>query len=768
VGAGGHDPLAHFVRFGRAQGWSGVPGSAFDRLTQGDLATESPSPDHPAASAAPAIWTAWRVADQPAIAAESLAPYDLRPDDAVPREAARGEAYLKTHGLLSDGPDFAGAVAALNALPRQTHAADASHPPAASIVMPVYGQLGYTLNALHALLAHRSKHEFEVIVVDDASPDDSHLHLPQIEAIRYVRQAENGGFIKSSNLGASLARGGVLVMLNNDTRVVEGWLDELLETFLLRQKVGLVGSKLFYPDGTLQEAGGIIWRDGSAWNYGRNDDPNRPEYCYARQVDYVSGAAIAVRADLWRALGGFDEHFTPAYCEDSDLALRIRAADRETWMQPLSRVIHYEGKTSGTDLAQGAKAYQTVNTEKLFARWRGALTAHRGNGDAPRLERDRAAAGRVLILDATAPTPDQDAGSVTTIKVIQVFQRLGYKVVFAPIHNFLYHPKYISVLQRMGVECLYAPYSTSVENHLRDYGNEYDIVHVFRHEVMSESVDAIRSYCPNAALMFNNMDLHYLRMERQAAVENSAERAAEARASKVKELATMAQADLIFVPSAYERDLLTQERLSRPVEIMPYMVDPEAPVAASSEARDVLFLGGFGHPPNIDAVQWFHQEIWPQVASACPGARFVVAGANPPPALLALRSDRVVVTGRIDDLRPAFETARVFVAPLRYGAGVKGKLYTAMAFGTPIVTTSIGSEGIGLLAEEHALVGDTPQAIAEAVIRVFEDPDLERRLRQAGPRFVALNATLEAGAEVMRRGIANFDVAKDTARVRAS
>jgi GT2 family glycosyltransferase/SAM-dependent methyltransferase len=750
VAASRYEALAHFARFGQAAGWTGVPGSAFDLLTQADIES-AVAPRH-----------GWKVAEQHAIVPESLSPYDIRPDDAVPREAARGQAFLKAHGLLSPTPDFATAVRTLNALPRATHASGSDHPPSATVVMPVYGQLGYTLAALHALLTHHSKYEFEVIVVDDASPDASGVFLPQIEAIRYIRQADNSGFLKSSNAGASQARGGVLVMLNNDTRVVEGWLDELMDTLLARPAIGLVGSKLFYPDGTLQEAGGIVWNDGTAWNYGRHDDPNRPEYCYARQVDYVSGAAVAVPADLWRALGGFDEHFAPAYCEDSDLAFRVRAAGRETWMQSDSRVIHYEGKTSGTDVAHGAKAYQAVNSEKLFARWRDTLATHRSSGDAPWLERDRAAARRVLIVDATAPTPDQDAGSVTTIKIVQVFQRLGYKIVFAPIDNFLYLPTYIGNLQRVGVECLYAPYVTSLEDYLVAHGQEYDVVHVFRDDIMRKSIEAIRRNCPNALVMFNNMDLNFLRMERQAAVEGSADRLAAARARKATELSTMAQADIIFVPSSYERDLLTKEQLNRPVEIMPYMVDPEPPVVASSEARDVLFLGGFSHPPNVDAVLWFHEEIWPLVVAGCPGARFVVAGANPSPALLALQSERVVVTGRIEDLRPAFETARVFVAPLRYGAGVKGKLYTAMAFGTPIVTTTIGAEGIGLIPEQQALLADTPQAIAAAIIRVFSDPDLERRLREAGPQFIVQNATLDAGVDAMRRVIAEANPTRAT------
>ncbi len=200
------------------------------------------------------------------------------------------------------------------------------------------------------------------------------------------------------------------MFLNNDTLVEADWLDELVRTFETLPGVGLVGAKLLYPDGKLQEAGGIIWRDGSAWNYGRGDDPELPEYSYARQVDYVSGACIMVTADLFREVGGFDMHYAPAYGEDSDLALRIRTLGRKVIYQPLARVVHLEGASSGTDESSGVKAHQPVNAGKLYTRWARTFEQHRLPGVDPHLEKDRGITGRVLFLDACTPTPDQEAG----------------------------------------------------------------------------------------------------------------------------------------------------------------------------------------------------------------------------------------------------------------------------------------------------------------------------------------------------------------------
>ncbi len=234
---------------------------------------------------------AWPTADAPERDPAELTFYERRPDDAAIAEGRAGDAFLRQFALLSEQPDFAGAVAALNAMPRHLASSPA---PDATIVIPVYGQLAYTLNCLHSLRAQHSRYSAEILVADDRSPDATATVLADLDGITLHTNPENLGFLRSCNAAAARARGRVLVLLNNDTRVLPGWLDALLDGLAHLPDAGLVGSKLLYPDGTLQEAGAIIWRDGSAWNFGRNDDPNRPHYCHARAVDYVSAASVAM------------------------------------------------------------------------------------------------------------------------------------------------------------------------------------------------------------------------------------------------------------------------------------------------------------------------------------------------------------------------------------------------------------------------------------------------------------------------------------------
>ncbi|WP_417481977.1 glycosyltransferase [Maricaulis sp.] len=680
-------------------------------------------------------------------------PYDLRPDDPVLPEAQRGDEFLDRFGLLTEEAQFAAAVTELNSIERKLRVVpdpefQGVH---ASIIIPVYGQLAYTLNCLHSLAEHASGLSVEVIVIDDCSLDETPKWLPQVNWIRYVKQENNGGFISSCNLGADQAHGEYLIFLNNDTRVVSSWLDELALTFALKPKAGLVGSKLFYPDGSLQEAGGIFWRDGSAWNYGRNDDPNKPEYCYARRVDYISGASIAVKREVWDAVGGFDgDYYDRAYCEDADLAFKIRQAGQETWYQPLSRAIHYEGKTSGTDLGGGEKAYQVSNQKKFFERWKSELETHAENGVNPLAESDRTRKNAALIIDATTPTPDQDAGSVTVAKILELYSDLDYTPIFVSQDNYLYQRKYTVPLQRVGVFCTYVPYQCSINQVAEQYGANVESVIVFRISVASNVKGAIDRYFPNSPFVFHNIDLHYLRLEREAALSGDLEAVPRIEAVKAKELAMIAAADCAIVHTDAERDVVKRECAAANVEVFTYMVDLEGTGVPFEQRSGVMFLGGYSHAPNVDAVLFFATEVWPLVRDELGDIVFYVVGANPPPEIESLASDEIVVTGRVDELRPYFDASRVFVAPLRYGAGIKGKVATSMSFGLPTVVTTIAAEGMGLTEGQEVLIRDDPKEMAAAIVQLYRDKDVWTQLQDKSFDFVHRNFSTAAGRETLR------------------
>lgn len=610
-----------------------------------------------------------------------------------------------------------------------------SSSPIVSVIIPIYGKIEFTVACLRSIAKYPPKTPFEVLIIDDCSPDNSVEILAQIYGVKLYSNNENLGFIKSCNAGARISKGEYIYFLNNDTEVTEGWLDNLYQTFSDLPGTGLVGSKLIYPDGSLQEAGGIIWRDGSAWNFGRNQDASLPVFNYAREVDYCSGASIMVPRKIFDDMGGFDELYTPAYCEDSDLALKIRRDGYRVIYQPTSVVIHFEGVTSGADVAQGVKAYQIENSKKLFERWKDNLQIHRNNGVDVDNAKDKASSKRVLVLDHCTPTPNQDAGSVTTVNTLILLRELGFQVTFIPEDNFLYMPNETAALQKIGIEVLYAPYVQTVKEHVEEFGNRYDLVFLFRPVVVERHIEVIRKYCLKAKVLFHTIDLHFLRMSREAELQSDDLAQAVAEQMKARELLAISSVDAAIVHSTAELEILRPLAPDANLYVFPLILDISGTLKGFKDRRDTLFVGGFQHAPNIDAVHFFVKEIMPILRKRISGVRFLVAGSNPPPEILSLSSDDVIIMGFVEDLGALLDRVRVSVAPLRYGAGIKGKVGAAMAAGLPVVGTTLAAEGMQLKDGENIELADTPEDFANKVCSLYLDEELWQKISSNGVSF---------------------------------
>src|ERR1700722_3910479 len=330
--------------------------------------------------------------------------------------------------------------------------------PVVSVIIPTYGQAEYTLRSLASIQAHCPDVPIEVLVIEDAFPGPEAEPLARVRGSRLLRNVVNLGFLRTCNAASRAARGEFLLFLNNDTEVRSGWLDRMVDVFASRPGTGIVGSKLLGDDGRLREAGGIVWKDGSAWNYGLGSDPDAPEFNYPREVDYCSGASLLVRRAVFASVGGFDERYAPAYCEDSDLAFRLRRRGLRTWYQPRSEIVHFEGVSHGRDLRHGVKSCQVANQAKFLEIWHDVLMReHMLNGTHVLRARDRARDRKIaLIVDHYVPTPDRDAGSRTMMAFIRALLAANIVVKFWPA-NMHRTPGYTEALQAMGVEVRYGP-----------------------------------------------------------------------------------------------------------------------------------------------------------------------------------------------------------------------------------------------------------------------------------------------------------------------
>jgi GT2 family glycosyltransferase/glycosyltransferase involved in cell wall biosynthesis len=621
--------------------------------------------------------------------------------------------------------------------------------PRVSIVIPAFNQWAYTRQCLQSLRRAGASVPFEIILVDDASTDQTEQAMAQVEGVNYLRNPENLGFIGSCNRGSEQARGEFLVLLNNDTEVCQHWLDRLLETFAMVPEAGLVGAKLVYPDGTLQECGGMVLSDGSGWNYGRHDDPERPEYQFLRETDYCSGACIMLRTETFRRLGGFDTHYAPAYYEDTDLAFRIRQAGQKVLVQPAAVIVHHEGVTSGTDISSGTKQYQDINRGKFLERWAAALAEQAPPIHDPddlsqvRAARDHHLKGRVLIIDATTPEPDQDSGSVRLTNLMQCFRDLGYGVTFFA-DNRVHAGRYTRELQQAGIEVLYLPWLDSLSEFFAQRGAEFDCVFISRHYIAVNYLSLVKRHCPQAPLIFDTVDLHYLREQRLAELEGSAALHQVARQTRRSELGIVAAADLTVVVSPAEVEVLAKDAPGARVHVLSNIHEVPGCRVGFRDRKDMVFIGGYQHPPNIDAATWFVRDIWPLVRSKLPEAKFHLIGSKATDEVRELAGDGVEFHGFVEDLEPWLDQCRLAVAPLRYGAGVKGKVNMSMSYGQPVVATPIAVEGMQAEDGREVLVAESAEDFASQVVSLYENEALWNRVSAAAIENVKTYFSLDA------------------------
>lgn len=631
------------------------------------------------------------------------------------------------------------------------------HVPIVSIVIVGWRDAPLLVRCLTSLAENRPTVPYEVLVV---------LNEPSAPLVSSVRQgfpdvrtwsfSTNLGFGGAVNFGAENALGEFVVLLNDDCVVHRDWLEPLVDTARRRGSCGAVGSTFLHPDGTLQEAGSVLWNDGSSRAVGDGESGTGIGYRFERRVDYCSGGSLLVRRDAWLAVGGLDDRYYPAYYEDVDLSLRLDAAGWETWYQPASCVTH----SRSTSTNHGFRNYLMLANREVFRdRWASELVDRCGPGELEQaMWRARGRPGRVLVIDDMVPAPSLGSGFGRMFDcLLALASDTTLAVDFHPRQFGEQTAAQAAILSQYGVRIV-----TDLQAHLDTDGVDVDVVLMSRphnYEIFEQLLDRMLTHVP---VVYDAEAVYYRRAEMQAALaKDPTERAElERAASRMRELEErlFARADQVVCISDDEARLAAEHAPGPVTVVEAWLTGAQPTPSGFRPRRDIGFVAGWAAgkgSPNADGLLWFAREVLPIVRAKMPWCRLLVTGASPPQDVSWLHGESVVFLGGVADLHAFYDQIRVAISPVRFGAGVKLKSIEALQSGVPLVATVEGAAGLdpGLIGAFFA--SDDPETFARCLISLLTD---ETAWEQS--RGIALRAssaehrdglTIAAWPEIVRK-----------------
>ncbi|HEY8574109.1 rhamnan synthesis F family protein [Phenylobacterium sp.] len=614
--------------------------------------------------------------------------------------------------------------------------------PEVSVLLVLFNQAELTYQCLRSL-AFALDRPSEVIVLDNASSDRTSDLLDRLDGVRVIRSPENLHFLRGVNLAAGEAKGEALLLLNNDTRVRPGSVAAACSRLEQEPDLGAVGGKIVLLDGTLQEAGSIIWRDGSAVGHGRGADPWQPDFQFRRDVDYCSAAFLMVRRDLFERLGRFDEAFAPAYYEETDLCMRIRGAGFRVAYDPAIEVLHFEFGSSESSAA--ALELQSRHRDRFVERHRAVLDAEHLPPQAPQLDaRIRPPPKRrLLIVEDQVPYRHLGAGYPRANELLHAAHAAGWFVTFYPAFHpdadwttaYAAVPPDVEIAAERGRE--------NLAQFMHERVGFYDAAIVSRPHNMEPFARALRQ-----VPQFLTRD----RIIYDAEAIFAARDAKGSPAAVAAELALARDTAAVFAVNAAEAASFRAAGCGN-VRVLGHGIEAQPSRTGFAPRRDVLFVGALDedNSPNSDSLVFFVGEVMPKLDRLI-GTDWVlkVAGRSAAPTVQALASPRVQLLGMVPDLAPLYGKARLFIAPTRFAAGTPMKVHEAAARGLPVVATSLLAGQLGWSDGRELLVADKPADFAGACARLYRDAELWTAIRKQALAAVKRDCSPAAFAAVVR------------------
>jgi GT2 family glycosyltransferase len=606
--------------------------------------------------------------------------------------------------------------------------------PLISIVLVLYNQAELTYNCLCSIIAHAGD-DSEVIIVDNASTDSTDELLKRIRGAIMIHNAENLYFPHACNQGSEQAHGKYLLLLNNDAQLLPGSLQAAVRVLEQDESIGAVGGRILNLSGRLQEAGCILWSDGSTRGYGRGDISDDPKYMFRRDVDFCSAAFLLMRTKSFRENGGFDEVFSPGYYEEVDFCVRLWKQNLRVVYEPRATIVHFEYGSSDSAFA----ATLTARNCQMFRFKHGDYLAGRLAPDPKnelRARYARAPRMHVLFIDDRIPHLDQGSGYPRANAIVNAMTRMGAAVTVFPMTSVQepWHQAYRDL--RPEIEVMADASADSLAGFLKERRRDYHVIFVSRPHNMGHLLGVLRnrSFLGQCRLIYDAEAVFALRTQERARIMGEG-KADDASRELLEELQLAASADEIICVSDLERRHFV-EHGPRSVHVLGHSLRPQPTSNTFEERRDILFVGAMNaaDSPNEDSVLWFARHVLPLVRARLPkDVRLIVVGQNTAQRLAGLADDPAVeVAGSIADLAPYYEHARIFVAPTRFAAGIPIKILEAAARGLPIVATSLLAAQLGWVDGEQLLTapaGD-PEKFADQCVRLYTGEQLWLQIQE--------------------------------------
>jgi len=603
--------------------------------------------------------------------------------------------------------------------------------PLVSIIIPFYNQYEYTLNCLYSIAENLPEVSFEIILIDDKSSENCDFSF--VNNITILRNEENLGFLRSVNKGVSFAKGNYIYLLNNDTKVHQGFLDELLLVYRNFDNVGAVGSMLLNMDGTLQEAGSFFLHDHTPTQIA-NKKIYAPEINYVYRVDYCSGCSLLFKkTNDDGVLNLFDEQFAPAYFEDADLCFHLRHSQgKEIYYTPFSKVTHYNGVSyNSKEKTDNTKEELFTKNHNIFrTKWGTILNNISAKSKWERME-ELYGDKHIVFFHVRPPQFDNNSGELRLTEIIKTYLKLGYNTSLIAPKNRI-KDRYNAYFQRLGVRVYYA-YTpiADLTFFMRRFVKDNPLVWFSASDMFVKYYAFARKHFPYSKTIFDMVDVHHLRYQRALEVSpnNKKYKRRYKRYYKYEKRAAN-QCDIVVAISDDEMEYMTQfspEAKLLVISNIHYVKVHQKDTPSFEERTGLLFIGSTHHP-NIDAIHFLKDEILPEVWKSHPDIELHIVG-DVKNVFKDVNHPKIKFHGYIPDITTLFMNHRIMVAPLRYGAGVKGKIGQAFEYFLPVVTSSTGAEGMFLKHEKNALLADNGKDFAQQIIKLYNDKDTWLKLQ---------------------------------------